>query len=579
MKFKLGVTFEACFPQEERKTLSDYLSGIQRADLLKMGSFFLGFDNEKSKYSDVTAFLNMFFSADNKDFATDVYKNLKAFVFEAGYGIEQYEIPYVGSSLLLFEFIFDNISEELETTKTNLEIEQDVFRAYVHLNQTAFTDRAIAEKEADEESGLTYTPAQVLLKTHFHNYELINYRVDKLFTCQFLRAISYFQFLSQTEKCEALLKKFCDYYGVKDYNEYLRRLIGIIYPVLMKDKESHTEIHLENIENEDFIDKHILSSKDVASELDFLTLRSKPLYKFEKDKYRIISPLFTIEMIYNGLYFRLKAINEKLSEDEKVSGLYGLKTYEYSEQYALDKLLQEIYGKRYYQKSGKELDEIMPGAPDYYVRNGKHTIIFESKDILISKESKQSTDFRILREELRLKLYENEKGKSKAVKQLAENIRKLLNGEADYDKNFPVKKGIIFPVLVVHYRMFNAAGLNNIVNGWFRNKLEQLKEEGLDISKVQDLILIDIDTLIFNKEALQSRKLQLWDVLMEYQKIYLRFDLSKARPRPRNEEEGIEMLKSSFHPFSFFLDIKVEKMKFDRTPKELLEKAAPLFPE
>lgn len=579
MKFKLGVTFEACFPQEERKALNHYLSGIKRADLLKMGSYFLGFDNEKSQYSDVTAFLNMFFSAGNQDFAIEVYRNLKAFVSQAGYGIEQYEVPYVGSSLLLFEFIFDNVPEEQSTTKSNLEIEQDLFKAYLHLNQIAFTDRAIAEKKADEESGIKYSPEQILLKTHFHNYELINYRVDKLFTCQFLRAISYFEFLSQTEKCEALLKKFYEYYGVKDYNEYLRHLIGIIHPILMKDKESHTEIHLDNLDNEDFIDKHILSSDDVASDLDFLTLRSKPLYKFEKGKYRIISPLFTIEMIYNGLYFRLKAINEKLSEDEKVNGLYGLKTYEYSEQYALDTLLEEIYGKRYYRKSGKELDEIMLGAPDYYVRNGKHTIIFESKDILISKESKQGANFRILRDELRLKLYENEKGKPKAVKQLVENIRKLLNGKADYDKNFPVKKGIIFPVLVVHYRMFNVAGLNNIVNGWFRNELETLKEEGLDISKIQDLILIDIDTLIFNKEALQSRKLKLWNALMEYQETYLRFNISKARPRPRNEKEGIEMLKSSFHPFSFFLDIKVEKMKLDRTPKELLEKAAPLFPE
>ncbi len=127
--------------------------------------------------------------------------------------------------------------------------------------------------------------------------------------------------------------------------------------------------------------------------------------------------------------------------------------------------------------------------------------------------------------------------------------------------------------------MFNAAGLNNVVNGWFRNELEQLQEDGLDISRVQDLILIDIDTLVFNKEALQSRKLTLWDALMEYQNNYLRFHLSKARPRPRNEEEGIAMLKSSFYPFSFFLDIKVEKMKLARTPKELLEKAAPLFPK
>lgn len=312
MKFKLGINFEACFPQEKRENLSHYLSGIQRDDLLKMGSYFLGFDNEKSQYSDITTFLNMFFSKDNQDFATQAYENLASYVSQAGYAMEQYEIPYIGSSLLLFEFIFDNVSEEQQTTKSNLEIEQDVFKAYLHLNQVAFADRGIAEKKMDEESGIVYTPAQVLLKTHFHNFELINYRVDKLFTCQFLRAVSYFEFLSESDKCKPLLQAFYEYYGVEDYNDYLRRLLGVIYPVLMKDKESHTEIHLDNLDNEDFIDKHILSSEDVASELDFLTLRSKPLYKFEKGKYRIISPLFTIEMIYNGLYFRLKNINDKL---------------------------------------------------------------------------------------------------------------------------------------------------------------------------------------------------------------------------------------------------------------------------
>jgi hypothetical protein len=106
-----------------------------------------------------------------------------------------------------------------------------------------------------------------------------------------------------------------------------------------------------------------------------------------------------------------------------------------------------------------------------------------------------------------------------------------------------------------------------------------LEESGLDISRVQDLVIIDIDTLMFNKEALQSKKIKLWDVLMEYQEDYLRFELSKAKPKPQSEEEGIAMLKSSYKPFSFFLDNKVETAKLTRTPKELLDRAALLFPE
>ena len=579
MKIKLGVTFEACFPKENRKSIDEYLSGISRDTLLKTGSHFLGFDTEKSKYSDVIAFMNMFFSQGNQNFANEAYQNLLSYVAEADYDISDYEIPYVGSSLLFFEYIFDNISEDVETEKTNEEMERDIFRAYLHLNQVSFTDRGIEQKEADEESGLQFTAAQAILMLQFHNYELINFRTDKVFTCQFLRAVSYFEFLSGIEQCGPLLNAFYKYYGVENYNEYLRRLLGITYSVLMKDKETHTEIHLEDPVHEDFIDKHILSPDDIAAELDFVTLRSRPLYKIEELKYRIISPLFVIEMIYNGLYFRLKLINDELPNDQKVKGLYGLKTYEYSEQYALDTLLREIFGKRYFQKSGKELDELMDGAPDYYIRNGKRAMLFESKDILISKESKTSPDYTVLEAELRLKLFENEKGKPKAVRQLATNIEIFLKGKADYDSQFPSKKGIIRPILVVHYRMFNTAGANAILNGWFRDELVKLEENGLDISRVQDLVIIDIDTLMFNKEALQSKKMNLWDILLEYQEDYLRFELSKAKPQPRSEEEGIAMLKSSYKPFSFFVDNKVEKLNLTRTPKELLEKAAPLFPE
>lgn len=577
MKFKLGVTFEACFPEEDRKSLDEFLSGISRDTLLKTGSHFLGFDTEKSKYSDVTAFMNMFFSPGNQNFANEAYQNLLNYVAQAEYDITDYEIPYVGSSLSFFEYVFDNVSKDTQTAKTIEEIERDIFKAYLHLNQIAFTDRGIAQKVADEESGIEFSPDQALLMLQFYNYDLINYRTDKVFTCQFLRAVSYFEFLSGIVHCKPLLKAFYEHYGVKDYNEYLRRLLGVTYSVLMKDKETHTEIHLGDPTHEDFLDKHILSPDEVAVELDFVTLRSKPLYKIEDLKYRIISPLFVIEMIYNGLYFRLKLINDKLPDNQKVNGLYRLKTYEYSEQYALNTLLKEIFGNRYIQKSGKELDQLMDGAPDYYIRNGKRVMLFESKDILISKESKTSPDYSVLSDEFRLKLFENEKGKPKAVRQLAANIEILLRGEATYDPIFPTNRGIIRPVLVVHYRMFNTAGTNSIVNNWFKDELSKLEKSGLDISRVQDLVIIDIDTFLFNKEALQSKKLKLWDALMEYQEDYLRFDLSKAKPKPRSEEEGIAMLKSAYKPFSYFLDNKVEKLKLSRTPKELLEKAAPLF--
>jgi hypothetical protein len=329
----------------------------------------------------------------------------------------------------------------------------------------------------------------------------------------------------------------------------------------------------------EFIDKHVASVDESITEVDFLKVRSNPLYKFEEDKYRIISPLFTIEMIYNGLFFRLKAINNQLPNSDKVPSFYNLKTYEFSEQYVLAKLLKEIYGNRYIQKSGSELDGIMAGAPDYYMRNGKYVHVYESKDILISKESKQSIDYRDLENELKIKLFENEKGSAKAVRQLVETIRKILNDEAVYDPNIPLAKVQIFPVLILHYSMFNAAGLNRVINKWFVEELARLEELELDTSRVHDLVIIDIETLMFNKDALIKRKITLQNSFLEYEKYYLRFNISNARPRPRNQEEANKLLENSLLPFSFYLDNKIEKLGYKRSGKDLLEKANVLFEE
>src|SRR5690606_24304317 len=139
-----------------------------------------------------------------------------------------------------------------------------------------------------------------------------------------------------------------------------------------------------------------------------------------------------LELIGNGLYFKFKAINDTLPKEKKVKDLYGLKTYEFSEKYILHSVLKEYFGKRYFQRNGDELDAEYDGAPDYYVRNGKKIFLFESKDILINAQVKQSSDFKAIDNELALKLYQNEKGKPKAVLQIINNTRKILSKTLDF---------------------------------------------------------------------------------------------------------------------------------------------------
>lgn len=238
-------------------------------------------------------------------------------------------------------------------------------------------------------------------------------------------------------------------------------------------------------------------------------------------------------------------------------------------------MLREYYGKRYFQRNGDELDAEYDGAPDYYVRNGKRIFLFESKDILIKAKVKQSSNFKVINEELSIKLFQNEKGKPKAVLQILNNIRKILSQTLEFDSGFNPKNVIIHPVLILHYRIFNTAGLNKWVNFWFQDELEKLGHEGFDVSKVRPLIIIDIDTLVFNKDVFKERKLSLEKVLIDYQDNYINFSV-KGR-KYQSEAEAIQANKNSLIPFGDYLDDKVDSEGLRVIPTEFKEKAYGLF--
>jgi hypothetical protein len=326
-----------------------------------------------------------------------------------------------------------------------------------------------------------------------------------------------------------------------------------------------------------FLEKFSITDKELLEDMDFRKMRSRPIYKVDKRKFRLTYPLFVLELIGNGLYFNMKSINDGLPKSKKVKDLYGMKTYQFAEKYLLHKLLKEYFGNRYFQRNGDQLDGEFDAAPDYYVRNGKRVFLFESKDILINAAVKQSSDFNVIDRELSLKLFKNEKDKPKAVLQLVNNIRKILTKTLQFDKGYNANNVIVHPILVVHNRIFNTAGLNQWVNFWFQEELEKLKQEGCKISNVKPLVITDIDTLIFNKDAFGSRKISLEEALLDYQNDFLNFSLEGKVFY--SQEEVNQAIKDTLIPFGVYLDNRIEKMGLRAVPKEFEQLRKSLFNE
>ncbi len=581
MKFsgKIVITYNDIFPEEIPTDINEYLEGIDKKMLLKFSSFILGF-SRNSAYENPITFLEMYFSSENADFLKGVFQNLKTFVSDEDYGMDSYSFPYMISSLSFFENAHD---KEYGETKeySNQEIEIRVFKAYLLLNKINITDRTPILNESTKhiKKEVSKYPVAYIIGLFLNSSDFSNYDIRKIFVTQTIRAISFFNFLEEREEAKELIKEFYKVYNISGYQEYIKRLLPIKISVLTKEKDTHTDIKIPEGEDQassiNFLENFALSESQLPQDFDFVNIRSNPIYRVDENTFRLTYPLFALELIGNGLYFKFKAINDKLPKETRVKDLYGLKTYEFSEKYILHDVLKEYYGRRYFQRNGDELDAEYDGAPDYYVRNGKRIFLYESKDILINAKVKQSSDFREINKELSIKLFQNEKGKPKAVLQLINNIRKILSKTLEFDSGFNPKNVIIHPLLVLHYRIFNTAGLNKWVNFWFQDELEKLKQEGFDVKNVRPLLLIDIDTLIFNKDVFQNRKLSLEKVFLDYQDDYLNFSFQGKKFG--SEEEATQASKNSLIPFGDYLDDKVELEGMRVIPREFEEKAYGLF--
>lgn len=560
--------FSVVFPDEERKQPIEYLRGISRDLLLNVGAFFLGFSNQNSEFKHYRDFLSMMFRKENQAFANDVFERLKAMEAHAASENRTSRVRIINpaSSLLLFELGFEYLTDE--QTQTEAEAEINIFKAYLVINdQLTDKDRLArsSTKDLPEEINL----AGLVFTQSYPFSDLSNYDRRELIVCQFLRACLLFDFLESREDMKGLLNAFLDYYAVDSWREYLKSLLPLAFSVIRAEREAHIDMHVEKNDNFEksctFIEKLSLRDDNEIGDFDFKSLRSVPFYKVDEGVYRIIYPLFVLETVFKGLYFKLSEINGKLLTQDVKKSFRGFYCDEFSERHLLYTVLNSIYANRYIEFSGDEIKATgIDAEPDYYIRNGNKAFLFESKDILIRADIKQSRDFAQYEQELGKRLYfeeSNGKKKNGAVLQLINNVRRLLKQELLVDTNYKPKSLTIYPILMLHDNQYNTVGLNKILSHWFDTELQNLSAEGLQIQRVRSLTVIDIDAFIFYQDLLRDRVFKLEDLIDGY----FRF-VSLNKKKKYKDEEAV---KQSLLPFSFYIwEVCREKWRMPKMWKD-----------
>ena len=174
------------------------------------------------------------------------------------------------------------------------------------------------------------------------------------------------------------------------------------------------------------------------------------------------------------------------------------------------------------QLSGKSIKNLriakksnLDGEPDYYVRDFNNVYLFECKDALIKKEVKESMSYPEVETELKSKLLETfNKGKrqSKAIHQIIDQIISIKSENIDFDDSKNLRVSRIYPILILTEEVFNATGLNQLINEWFQDELkERGKKLDIKLNKIEPIIIITVDTLLYMRPYLLKGRIRIKD--------------------------------------------------------------------
>jgi len=525
---------------DEPQLKESYLNGINKQVLIDYAMNYCSLSTIMG--SDVNKILWPFFNTN--DINTKFYKNLIikiSYIVRKGNGFPK--ILNVRSSLKFFELVQGR--EQLTYTNfSEQEIRQKLFKVYLLLNSE--------NKSVSNRKNLNEQIVETALT--FSIYSNVN--------CYFLRITELIKSCFFLEYCKEHIpfhfNVFLKNYGIDKWQDYTLYLYQIGKIILDKNIEEPVKIISIPIDDLDYAKKTAFFDKFCMQEIyqndeDFTRIKSHPVIKNDKTaEYRIVFEQFFIEKTYKSLYFTFKEINDSfvgldnyINKDQFRSDI-GLK---FSEKTLMNRILKDALGNKYKQLGYEKLKR--DGNPDYYIRDGKHILLFECKDNLIGKKVIENADIEKFIIELKHLFLNNKNGKPKAIKQIINNIVTIRKGEFIEDKGIDTNNNVIYPILITHNSILSLPGVNILIDEWFFNELDLLK---VDKKNIKHLTIIDINTFILFQGLISKKGNTIRELIDLYWKNYTRIENKKYE----KVEDVVDEFRIKYQSFNDFVENRYE---------------------
>ncbi|MDV3492440.1 hypothetical protein BAS06_07020 [Elizabethkingia miricola] len=506
MKVNIRLEFNHIYPESEKEEVIEYLKRLSKKTIENIIGFFTT-DNLPDYYN--------FFS--NPATQQAINQLVAQYIFDNKI-LGNITLISREAALFLSETILSNkeilIINNTKEENPNEE-ELNLFKVFLVINEginrndnlTLDITQDNIERIAEISIALKFSTADIGV------YEDVNIELLKLGYVTSYKFEKLVDFLKSKEEYKYLIEDLCQYFNQNNLGELSAHVDFLLVQVLRFKNNNSFKLRVEDEESKKFLQS--LTSGEIIAETDFLKLRNHPLYQIDEFTYSIVDPFFVLDKFTKSVKFILKeSFNKKNNLNERDRTFFNFYNKEFSEEYLMKKLLDNIFFKKYYIKQNGSLSQ--DKEPDYYYRYNNDIFVFEYKDVLIAKEVKTSGDIGQITDALKKKFLINPTNRKPiGIGQLINHIKAISENEFVYDESINLnKRHKIYPILLLSDRLLEIPGVNYILNKWLRNNLPVVHENII----VNDLIIIDIDTMIFFTEYLKRKDKYFKDLLDDHTK-------------------------------------------------------------
>jgi len=551
----LRLEFEHIFPDEEKKDVIEYLKLVSSFSLLNI----IGFSNTVPQPN----FDNFFSSQElHQEIIQRVIIHCKA--NRLG---EKPRVVSREGSLILAEIILANRKQLLEgNDKSDRDLDElNIFKAFLVINKELNSKQKAINSEDNLEKLVDMTIAMTFSTGDLGIFENTDLEFGKLLYSTIVKFEVLQAFLQSKEEYKYLENDLYQNFAQQNSVELAKQIKYLFGKLLGMKLENGFKFQVSEKESLAFLNS--LVSAEISKADDFTNLKNHPLYKLDEDVFSIIDYFFVIDKFFKSVKFILKNSfnrhHELKDEDRRFFEFYNTK---FSEDFLMKKILDKIFNKSYLIKKTST-----PGQdkePDYYVRHNKRIYLFENKDVLVAGKVKSSGDINQMDQVLKSKFLETNK-KAIGIGQLVNSIVQIVENNFNYDTYVNKHKNFtIYPILLVHDRIFEILGVNYKLNQWYLQLVRKKLGEKYNPNFIKDLTLIDIDTLIYWSPYLEKNDSNFRDIIedhlkcMSANKKVRHTDFEKAKIiANKNLTRKISPISSRLINYKFPVDSLLEKFK------------------